>query len=333
MSLPFIILALPRSRTAWLSKFLSYGGQGCGHDLCVNSGCMQDFRDALAAMQGTVETAAIEGLSHLPPARIILVRRPLKDVCASLERLGLLSDTVLKQMQYRDGLLDDAEKKGIPSIPYADLDHEHVCEWLFEKCLGLSFDRQWWLGLKDQNIQIDMKQRMAELLRNQPAIANLRREVASASPITISVERWINIADEVEKLTAVHFEEVDGGVEPRRPYKPDGELIERINESGFFRIYVARQNGKMLGYICWTMHNDAESQGLLIAEMGPWFALPDSKAGTLLFDQSIADLKTLGVQCAYPHHRLQGRGAKLGQFFARRGAKEIEHKYSMWIGN
>ena len=330
MSLPFIILALPRSRTAWLSRFLSYGGQTCGHDLCVNAGSVQDFKDALSSVRGTVETAAIEGLSHLPPSYRIIVRRPLKDVCASLEALGLMNETVQSQMEYRNRLLDEAERTGIPSIPYDDLQHEHVCEWLFEKCLGLSFDRKWWLSIKDQNIQIDMKQRMDELLRNQSAIANLRREI---SPITIAAERWCNIADEMEKLTAVHFEEVDGGVEPRRPYRPDGELIEHINESGFFRIYVARQNGRMIGYICWTVHNDAESRGLLIAEMGPWFALPDSQAGAQLFDESISDLKTLGVQCAYPHHRLQGRGAKLGQFFVRRGAKEIEHKYSMWIGN
>ena len=29
---PFLVLALPRSRTFWLSRFLAFGGWDCGHD-------------------------------------------------------------------------------------------------------------------------------------------------------------------------------------------------------------------------------------------------------------------------------------------------------------
>jgi hypothetical protein len=39
------------------------------------------------------------------------------------------------------------------------------------------------------------------------------------------------------------------------------------------------------------------------------------------------------VQCIFPHHRTQGRGARIGRFFMRRGAKHIQQTYSLWIGN
>jgi hypothetical protein len=82
----------------------------------------------------------------------------------------------------------------------------------------------------------------------------------------------------------------------------------------------------------WQVSKDVESAGATFAEHGPWFVRPQFarlKLGQKLFDASLDDLRTLDVRTAYPHHRLHGRGAKLGAFFRRRGAKEIQRTYSL----
>ena len=56
---PFIVYALPRSRTFWLSKFLSYGGWACDHDEAVRLRGLDDMQSSLdIPMRGSVETAA-----------------------------------------------------------------------------------------------------------------------------------------------------------------------------------------------------------------------------------------------------------------------------------
>lgn len=161
--------------------------------------------------------------------------------------------------------------------------------------------------------------------------SSLRPAVDSVS---IQQESWAKLWQDAAPLAALHYDEVDGGVEPRRQLRVDTEQMTLADLSGHLKIWTARQNGELLGYILWTVGYDPESKGLLMAEMGPWFVLEGwAGTGAKLFDQSLVGLKALGVRCCYPHHRLQGRGTRLGHFFAARGATEIKHTYSLWIGD
>lgn len=159
-------------------------------------------------------------------------------------------------------------------------------------------------------------------------------QLPRALPVVIRQESWAEFWRDAAPLVALHFDEVDGGVEPRRKMKVDTEQMALADYSGHLKLWTARQGFELLGYILWTVSYDPESKGLLVAQMGPWFALPGhAGTGARLFDASLAGLKGLGVQCCYPHHRLQGRGSRLGHFFAARGAKEIQHTFSLWIGD
>ena len=150
----------------------------------------------------------------------------------------------------------------------------------------------------------------------------------------VTLEPWnLDLWAEVEALTIAHFEEVDGGVEPNRPFKPDQRLLALISEAGAFKVIIAREAGKLIGYFTWNITPDVESEGLLIGQQGAWYVAPGHPCVALtMFRKSVEELRALGVQCIYPHHRTQGRGAHLGRFFKRQGAKEIQHTYSMWIG-
>lgn len=337
---PFIILALPRSRTAWLSKFLSYDGAKCGHDIAADCGSVAEFKAKLSGLVGSVETGAVIGWKAIreaiPDAKIIVLKRPLDQIQDSLRAIGLGDASILSEVAERRLILDVVgEQEDVPTISYDALNERDGCAWLFEYCLHKSFDMAWWDSFKDKNIQVDVAQMMQKLARNREKIKALKAEISQPKAV-ITCEPWGKFEPDCLSLGAEHFAETDTGVEPRRPFKLDLPMMREISDTGFFRVYSARKNGKLIGYIMWTIQNDPESEGLLIANMGPWFVSHEAgrfRVGERLFDESIADLKSLGVKNVFPHHRMQGRGAKLGDFFKRKGAKEVQHTYSLWIGN
>lgn len=139
---------------------------------------------------------------------------------------------------------------------------------------------------------------------------------------------------ELKPLAEKHFREVDGGVEARRPFKLDEALMKTLAAAGILRLIVARAAGRVIGYFTWNVMPDVESAGLIIAQQGAWFLEPGHpRVAVMMFDASIAMLRSLGVMCIYPHHRTQGRGDGIGRFFERRGAKHIQNTFSMWIAD
>lgn len=152
--------------------------------------------------------------------------------------------------------------------------------------------------------------------------------------IAVALEPWPSSADDGEALGVAHFNEVDGGIEPRRPYKLDRRLMDAADSVGALLIITARKDGVMLGYFTWTVQPDPESEGLLYADQGAWFLKPGyPKVALAMWRRSIEELRALGVKVIMPHHRMQGRGANLGRFFKRQGAVHIKEVYQMWIGD
>ncbi len=139
---------------------------------------------------------------------------------------------------------------------------------------------------------------------------------------------------EAKSLAESHFEEVDGGVEPRRRFELDEDIMTAMERAGVIKILVARDNGKIVGYYTWQIATDVESKGLLIAQQGAFYVEPGHPSvAHAMFERSVQELRALGVKCIFPHHRTQGRGDHLGRFFERRGAKKIQETYVMWIGD
>lgn len=140
MAAPFVILALPRSRTAWLSAWLSDGGRLCLHDALA----FAHSRDVLRALtnggNGMAETAgmALPRVLHatLPDARYLVVRRDPQEVNTSLHRLGVWNAKQVVTTGNR--ALHDAAaylrtRAAVKEIAYGDLNSfEVLCEvWNF----------------------------------------------------------------------------------------------------------------------------------------------------------------------------------------------------------
>ena len=164
--------------------------------------------------------------------------------------------------------------------------------------------------------------------------AEVARRLAKPGMV-VAKEPWSDAFwSEAQPLAVAHFDEVDGGVEPRRRLNLDAPFMQRLSDAGVLQLFTARADGELVGYYTWNVTNDVESAGLLIAQQGAWYVQNDRpRVACQMFDFAVGELKKMGVQCIFPHHRAQGRGAHLGRFFARRGAKKIQDTYSLWIGD
>ena len=109
---PFFILGLPRSRTYWLSKFLTYREWTCGHEELRHIRTMEDAKSWLSQPStGSAETALAPFWRLLPKdARLVIVRRPVAEVKDSLLRLSLGDGGAFDPIAL-DGLLKRADAK------------------------------------------------------------------------------------------------------------------------------------------------------------------------------------------------------------------------------
>lgn len=180
---PFIVYALPRSRTYWLSLFLTYGPWHCYHDLALDVNSVAHFSHCLdGGGAGAVETGSVLGWraihERLPDIRIAVVRRPISEVFRSLLAKGI--EPVPGDLEHKDALLDDVSSvPNVLSLSFEDLNGEAGCSSLFEHCLQIPFDRLWWESLRNRNLQIDMPERLRKMERRRPYIERMKAEIGA----------------------------------------------------------------------------------------------------------------------------------------------------------
>lgn len=177
---PFFVIALPRSRTAWLSTFLSYQGRRVGHDLIVRCDKISEFETAMASHVGTCETGAVVGWKLIktkwPKSKIIVINRPVGEIVKSCALKGLAVDPEL--LEERAAMLEAlARTPGVFQTDFELLNDVEVCKWIFEYLLEIEFDAGWWSDLRSKNIQIDFAKRVQELANGSARLAALTQEV------------------------------------------------------------------------------------------------------------------------------------------------------------
>lgn len=181
---PFVVLALPRSRTAWMAHWLSYPGRRVGHDIAIQTDTVKQFVDSFAqGLDGTVETGAMIGwrlLRHeLPGLRTLVVMREPDEVVASLLRKGMPpSAALVDEIYFRSHMLAGISvAPGVRTIAWTQLDDPATREWVFEWLLDLPADTDWDARFAATNIQIDFAARLQQLAARGPQIAALKQEI------------------------------------------------------------------------------------------------------------------------------------------------------------
>ena len=344
MQSPFLIFSHPRSRSKWLSVFLSVDPWVCGHDVAIDLPDLDKLAEFYSLPNtGSAETGAAEMaplfLARFPNARVVVVRRPIDEVASSLSP-SLGREINPQWLAGQETALDEIEKMpGVLSVQFSDLEKEGTCRSIWEHCLpGQPFDHNRWERMAGQNIQIDMRERICKLAENQAALDRLKTEARIAMkhlPYVFLRERVTDsLCDEVECLIQAHHDQL-GEFDAELGFDPDYEKAIQLEQSGIFRVVTARHDGKLVGYCCFLVHNSLEHKTLKVGTQAMWFVSDEHRrgAGKLLMTESLRRLKEEGVKVAYPHHRVFGGGEHVAVLMKRLGAKPLELSYSLQIGD
>lgn len=183
---PFVIYALPRSRTAWLSKFLSYRDVICGHETALQYRTVSDIKVFVHAYTGAVETAVAPAwrLLHtmVPDLVPVVVLRPVDEVVDAMMRLNIApfvydEKMLRKNMERVNRDLETiASQPATLAIEYKDLDDPHHIRALWGRVMPYPFDGARWLHYKDLHIEVDVKSVLRYYHGHRAAIDHFRDE-------------------------------------------------------------------------------------------------------------------------------------------------------------
>jgi hypothetical protein len=344
---PFFVLALPRSRTAWLSRFLTYREWICGHEELRHVRSLEDAKSWLSQpFTGSAETAGAPFWRLLPrfapEARVIVVRRPVDQVVASLLRLDTMGagafDPVRleRAMRRLDAKLDQVAARWPRAIEvgFAELEREDVCARVFEHCLPYPHDPKWWGLLANVNLQASMaglmrymtafgpQMQRVSLQAKQAMLSDLAiRPSAPIEGVEFSVEPFETFYRDCQELFAEHLCEV--GESPLAYSEKNLELMNFLDKGGGMQILVARCNGKPFGYLMSELSPSRERRDLVSAVHTGFFA---SKAipglGLKMQREALRVLKSRGVGEVWFRAGPRGDGPRMGTLYRRLGAAD-----------
>lgn len=343
----FLVLGLPRSRTAWLAKFLTCGDWFCGHEELRHLRSLDDA-DAWFSQDctGSAETAAAPWWRLIPEnVRIVTVRRPVGEVLDSLMALpGLTFDrgALETTMAFMDRKLDQIEaRRDCLSVRFEDLNNEATCKAVFEHCLPYPHDSERWKVLAAENVQCNMPALMRYMVAYRPTLEKLGKvakhriltRMRAAEPVssdgmtlqTESFDEWLKGAPD---LFDEHLVQV--GEAPGDWRKKNIPLMRRIYDAGAMQIMTARCNGRMFGYLMTLIAPSLTSEDVLSATNLTFFADPSAHGlGMKLQRATLASLKERGANEVLWECGSRGSGPRLGAMYRRLGAMEHGHTYRL----
>lgn len=186
---PFIVLSLPRSRSAWMAHWLSYPGKLVGHDIAIRAKSVSEFLSHFTYADGTCETSAMLGwrlLKHeLPRLKTLVVIRDPREVLESLSKKGIaLTEELTNEVLSRWHMLQAiGSAKDVKAVRFEELNNRDIRAMIFEHLLELGFDDDWDARFAYTNIQIDFAARMEQLARNRDQIAAFKGEVLARQQV------------------------------------------------------------------------------------------------------------------------------------------------------
>jgi len=344
--LDFLILALPRSRTAWLSRFLTYGDHICGHEEARHWRSLDDVRAFCSQPHvGSAETAVAPFWrlidTFAPTTRIVIVRRPVKDAWNSLMRVpgcNLDPDATLRALVSVDRKLDQvAARRPVLSVNFDDLANEATCRSVWEHCLPYDWDRGHWGRLAWVNVQCNLRAMMRYVIANMPALEKLAaiakhriltglalHEPVGCDGMTFQVESFDDWYRDGRKLFEDHLTEV--GEAPGNHVNKNLDLLRRLDRAGAMQIVTARANGRMFGYLQTVIGPSLESSDRTFAAHGTFFASPDAPGlGMKLQRAALRALRERGVGPIDLNMQAgpRGSGPRLGTIYRRLGADDF----------
>ena len=347
---PFLILGLPRSRTAWASRFLTYGPWACGHDELRRVRGLDDVKSWLSQpYTGSAETAAAPfwrlALHLRPDLRIVTIRRNPEEAAESAVRAGLTADldATVRLFRRLDHKLGQVEKRvlGVRSYRFEGLSKEDVCADLFEHCLGLKHDPVWWSHWDRVNVQISVSELLRYIVAHWPqmdrvsAIAKQKslallasRRVPDPSGLTIGFEPLRDLLRDGQPLMRDHLAEV--GEHPDNLARKNLVQLKANEDAGCLQVTVGRSNGKVFGYLVTVIGESLEAEGRTGACHTAFYASPDYPGlGLKLQRKALEGLRERGVHEVAMRAGVRGAGDRVSTLYRRIGAEPFGSYYRL----
>jgi len=352
---PFVVFSLPRSRTAWLSKFLTYGDWYCGHEEGRHARTIEDISSWLSLQNtGTVETAASPWWRTLrrlkPETNVVVIRRPVEQVLDSLTRLGIAFDraAMAKGLEHHDAKLRQiaARWPGALSLTYADLEQEDACKAVFEKCLPYPHDNAWWEYVSAVNIQCSMphliryagafRQQMDHLgsiLRHQTLSEIVFKRPISNDGVTLQIEPFADFLRDSLPLIGDHLVAV--GEPPENVWSKNIPLMQTVSDMGNMQIVTAKSNGRVFGYLMTIISPSFERVGIQTAVQTTFYASPDMPGlGMKMQRYSLERFREEGrIDDVLFRAGVRGSGPNIASVYKRLGAVPYGDLYHLSLRN
>ena len=342
MNRPFFILGLPRSRTYWLSKFLTYREWTCGHEELRHLRTFEDAKSWLAQLfTGSAETALAPFWRLLPrDARIVIVRRPIAEVKDSLLRLQLgdgggfdpiALDGLLKRLDAKLDQIAARWRGPIIEIQFEGLSSETACKAVFEHCLPYEFDAEWWRIISGFNLQCSMPSLMRHSKAFGPQIERFAK-IAKQKMLTDMTLKSRRIANDIEfaqesidtfyrdgqALFSDHLSLV--GEATDSVASKNWPLLRTLENAGMLQIITARCNGRMFGYLMSEIAPSREAQDRFSAIHTTRYASASFPGLGMKIERHADEcLRRKGVSEIFAHEGTRADGPKMGALYKRAG--------------
>lgn len=350
---PFLVLALPRSRTAWLSHFLSYSGWIVTHEHLRYMRSLDDVKTWFTLPQvGSVETTAAPFWrlldKYAPDTKVLTVRRPVEEVVESLVKAGLGAEPhdIRKAMLRMDRKLDQLEGRlaNVKSVEYSSLVEETTCEEVFEWCLPFHHNRLWWAQLSASNIQIDFFALMRYVSAYLPQLNKLEAQARQSmfrdltirpvemNGVEIKEESYASWVRDCQPLFKQHCLEV--GESPDNWTNKNLGMMEKLYNLGFMQFMVARSNGRPFGYLLTMLSPSLEAKGRTISQHTAFYAGAELPGLGLKLQRAAASaLKEKGVYEIFMRAGVRGSGDRVEALYRRLGAQDFGKMFRIELEN
>lgn len=183
---PVFILSLPRSRTAWLANFLTYGPCIAMHEPLTECSSLDDLDQMMRATEAPVVAVCDTSLTMLsrqlvaryPNARYVMIMRDADAVRESIELAGLPVegfDNLVRAYGHALDIVLSTTHNAVMPVEAMDLEDELPTLWHFVMQGRVEFPIHRYRMLRDMRIEAITERVYERMQRNVHGIQKLVR--------------------------------------------------------------------------------------------------------------------------------------------------------------
>lgn len=151
--------------------------------------------------------------------------------------------------------------------------------------------------------------------------------------LTFHTERFDDVIEEVLPMLRRHYEEI-AWKKDKIEFNPDFDRYRQLEAADMLRIYVAREDGAIIGYAVFCVSQDLHYQDIKKAQNDIFYVEPSRRGAMigqkLLRDYAEGELRREGVQVITLHIKTAHNWQRLAEHF---GYEWTEINMSKFVGD